>query len=249
MNVLNSSLLAASSIITDQATIKININAGSYAILVGSPQSSNISITYQTDFYPCPYLINYVDNYNIFSGCKTASIFSPGNSATTNIKDCPSGSVIVNNNCIPLPANCVRIDPASLLCDICISTGYSLINGQCIPKTCPSNYYFSAKYTTCESTPVSCLNFDIKTETCLLCKIGYSIQGNICVSTNIKSSGNVYNLNNFRTISEKVTSNEILTSIKTDDDTNSLFFNIYFFFFPGNSIFSCFLIKTQNEVH
>jgi hypothetical protein len=78
MNVINSSHLSASSVFADEATIATTLNAGSYAILIKSPQPSNVSIRYQTDSYICPYVMNYADNYDIFARCKTGFISSPG---------------------------------------------------------------------------------------------------------------------------------------------------------------------------
>lgn len=134
------------------------LNAGYYAVVVRTDGvAPAITISTQSDAYPCPYSSSFADAYTVFPGCSRPSIISTG-----------SG----------LP--CLVYDYNAQICTACIP-GYSLSLGACtISTSCGPREYFS--FGRCYPVSASCDQFDPYTGNCYSCLGQLQLISNQCVN-------------------------------------------------------------------
>jgi hypothetical protein len=76
--VLNSKDLIPDSVSGSVGTFTTTLQTGYYAAVVHTNAPDIVTITTQTDPYPCPYTNNYADLYTVFAGCTRSSTVSAG---------------------------------------------------------------------------------------------------------------------------------------------------------------------------
>ena len=85
---------------------------------------------------------------------------------TTLCVNCLPGFDLLNQQCFPLPANCMRVNPSNpVFCATCMA-GYDLVNGQCQQAVDPN-----------------CINYNPATGVCLECRQGFEPVGSRCVDS------------------------------------------------------------------
>jgi hypothetical protein len=167
LTVLSSIDLVPITVSGNVGTFIQDLVGGYYAVVVHTNSANSITITTQTDIYPCPYTNNFTDYFTVFPGCSRSPTISTG-----------SG----------LP--CITYDYNSQVCLACMS-GYSVSSGICVTSTScgPRQYYH---FGNCYDVSSSCGQFDPYTGNCLSCASGLQSQlvnGQCIQNTNFCNPG------------------------------------------------------------
>lgn len=167
-NVLRAIPLYPTTTANSVSTFTRLMDIGYYAIIVYVGSPTQVTITFQSDPYPCPYTNGFNDYYTIFTGCTRSSVIS------------------INSG---LP--CITFDYNSQVCLACMN-GYSVLQGSCVISTScgPRQYY---KFGSCYLVSSTCDQYNPYTGDCLTCinynSISYQlINGQCIISTNFCNS-------------------------------------------------------------
>jgi hypothetical protein len=193
MRVSTTTDLTPTTTLNSVGTYTIDLVAGYYAVLVHTNTPSSVSISTQSDPYPCPYTNDFADYFTLFTGCTRASVTSTGSGlpcitydynsqvclACMNGYSVSKGSCVIATSCgpreyyhfgscYPVSSTCDQYDPYTGNCYSCAnSTQYQLINGQCVL----SINYCATDFHLVNSICVSnfCGTFDKSSGLCLTC--------------------------------------------------------------------------------
>ena len=126
----------------------------------GYPYSHRMSWT--TEVYACPYIIEYSDNTGVFKGCQFAQ----------------------DNSKLP----CIVFDKTTQTCTACY-TGYTVVNGKCVESTCPAGQY--KKYGACLDNPAGCATYS-DFAGCTQCATNFTLENGVCSKTPLNCAGRTW---------------------------------------------------------
>lgn len=119
-------------------------------------------LSYATEAYACPYILDYPDYSGIFRGCAVQS----------------------DNSKLP----CINWNNLTSTCTACY-TGYTLVNGKCVDDVCPAGQY--RKYGQCLPNPTGCAVYS-DFALCTQCSTGYTLTNGVCTRTPLTCTGRTY---------------------------------------------------------
>lgn len=219
LRVLKATTLTPTTTINSVGTYVSDLISGYYAVIVSTNTPTAVTITFQSDPYPCPYSSNFADYFSIFSGCTRSSITSTGSGLPCitydyNSQACLScmsgysvsqGTCVTNTNCgarqyykfgncYLVSSTCGLYDPYTGDCLSCTyPSQYQLINGQCVLN----NNYCSPGFRLVNSQCISnlCGSYSQQTGLCLTCiSAAYNLTAGVCVAVDCNSTSLYYSV-------------------------------------------------------